>query len=204
MYLVRHGVTAWHADKRVIGHRDVPLSEAGVAQGHEIAATLAHARITEVISSPLQRAIQTAEIIGKALHIDVARDPRLVDIPAGSLTGLPYSDVAASEAYRRFFADPHAAPMAGGESLSNIRDRAVAALDQCLEDSPAGDGICVVSHAGIIRVLLAHYLGAGPQSYRRLRVAPGSISVLEFSGRGEVCRVLAINFVSDLAKVIYG
>lgn len=204
VYLVRHGVTAWHAEKRVIGHRDLPLSERGIDQARAVAAALAGTRITEVISSPLQRAVQTAEVIGEALAIDVARDPRLIDIPAGAMSGLPYSDVLASDAYRRFFTDPYAAPIADGESLASIRDRAVSALDQALEDSPAGDGICVVSHAGIIRVLLSHYLGAGPQSYRRLRVAPGSISVLKFAGGGELPRVLAMNFASELGKVIYG
>ena len=201
VFLVRHGVTDWHRDKRVLGHRDIPLNADGVAQAERAAAALAGLPIAEVLSSPLCRALETAERIGKNAGIEVARDPRLIELRVGKWEGMTYADVAAHSEYKEFLADPLSERIPGAESMLDVKTRAVAAVEQALEDNPSGDGIAVVTHAGIIRVLLTHYLGSPPANYHRLRVAPGSISVLSFRDGRQLPRVLAVNWAVDLTAV---
>jgi broad specificity phosphatase PhoE len=202
VFLIRHGVTAWHAEGRVLGQRDIPLSPAGIAQAQEAAAALGGLTMSEVLSSPLQRAIQTAEIIGKQAGIEVARDPRLIDFQLGKWTGMTYADVGTSEEYQRFLQQPESERIPGGESLEDIRKRAVAAIDQALRDNPTGDALAIVTHAGIIRVLLTHYMGSPPANYHRVRVSPGSITILGFSDDRELPRVLAVNLVGSIQRVL--
>lgn len=200
--LIRHGVTAWHAESRVLGQRDVPLSPEGVAQAEEAAANLAGVKLGEVLSSPLQRAVQTAEIIGREASIEVARDPRLNDFKLGKWTGMSYDEVAADAEYQHFLRDPASTGIPGGESLLEIQRRAVAAVEQALSDAPSGDAVAIVTHAGIIRVLLSHYMGSPPANYHRIRVNPGSISILSFADDRELPRVLAVNLGGSIQRVL--
>ena len=204
VFLIRHGITAWHAEGRVLGQRDVPLSPAGAEQAAATAEALAGVKVSELLASPLQRAIQSAEIIGKRVGIEVARDPRLIDFKLGKWTGMTYEEVSANPEYQRFLQHPDSERIPGGESLEDIRRRSVAAVEQALRDSPSGDAVAIVTHAGIIRVLLTHYMGSAPANYHRVRVNPGSISVLSFADDRELPRVLAVNLAGSLERVLDG
>lgn len=199
--LVRHGVTDWHAEGRLLGQRDLPLSDEGRKQAEAAARILAELKLADVVSSPLQRALTTAELIAARHDIQVARDPRLRDFEVGRWSGMRYDDIAATPEYQGFVADPLAEHIPGGEGLRDVQGRAVAAIEQALADSAAGDAIAVVTHAGVIRLLLAHYLGSAPANYHRIRVSPGSVSVLSFSDDRELPRVLATNYSASLVGI---
>jgi broad specificity phosphatase PhoE len=194
VFLVRHGVTEWHQARKVLGHRDIGLNDRGVGQARAVAEALGATKITEIISSPLARATQTAEIVAEKFHVPVARDPRLADFRVGKWEGMGYDEVAASVEYQKFLADPMSQRIPGGEDLRDIRDRAVGAVEQSLGDAPTGESLAIVTHAGIVRVVLAHYLGMNLAHYHLLRVAPGSISALVFGDDREMPRVLAVNW----------
>lgn len=202
VFLIRHGITDWHREGRVLGQRDIALNDEGLEQARAAAAALADAPLVEVISSPLVRALQTAELIGQQFGIEVARDPRLIDLRVGKWEGMTYEEVAAHSEYKEFIKDPLSERIPGAESLSDVKTRAVAAIEQAIEDNPSGDAIAVVTHAGIIRVLLTHYLGSPPANYHRIRVAPGSVSVLSFADDRELPRVVAVNWVASLSGVL--
>ncbi|HKA89572.1 MAG TPA: histidine phosphatase family protein [Haliangiales bacterium] len=202
VYLVRHGVTDWHRDRRVLGQRDVGLNSHGVAQAHAATRALAELPITEVVSSPMLRAMQTAEVVAAQFGTGVARDPRLTDFRVGAWEGMPYDEVAASPEYQRFVADPLSERIPGGEDLVQVRDRAVGAVEQALRDAPAGESIVIVTHAGIVRVILAHFLGSHLANYHRVRVSPGSISIMSFRDDRSLPRVLAVNWLPNLKEVL--
>lgn len=204
VFLVRHGVTGWHNERKLLGQRDIPLSETGIAQGNRAAEILKGTALSEILSSPLQRAVQTAKIIGEITGIEVARDPRLSDFDVGHWAGMPVSQIAQTSEYKAFLENPTAERIPGGENLAEVRERAVAAIEQALEDNPSGDAIAVVTHAGVIRVLLAHYLGSPPANYHRISVNPGSVSVLSFADDRELPRVLAVNCLAELELVLEG
>lgn len=178
------------------------MSEAGRAEAARAAKALSGVTLADVVSSPLQRAVQCAEIVSENHGIQVARDPRLVDFDLGKWTGMTYAEVAANPEYQRFLANPLSETIPGGERFADIQARAVAAVEQALSDSPSGDAIAVVTHAGVIRVLLAHYLGSPPANYHRIRVSPGSISVLSFADDRELPRVLTTNHVGSLERAL--
>ena len=201
MYLVGHGVTDWHREGKLAGQRDVALNDEGIAQGQAAAAKLGSIAVAEVLSSPLLRALQTAEIIGQRFGIEVARDPRLTDIRVGQWEGMTYEQISASEDYRRFLADPEGERIPGGERLDEVRRRAVAAIEQCLGDNQSGDGIAVVSHPGVIRLLIAHYMGGPLTSFHRIHIGPGAVSALGFPGDGTAPALLAVNASCDLSQI---
>jgi len=202
VYLVRHGVTDWHRDRRVLGQRDIGLNAAGAAQSHAAARALAELPITEVLASPMLRAMQTAEIIAADFQTGVARDTRLTDFRVGRWEGMTYDEVAASPDYQRFLADPLSERIPGGEDLVQVRDRSVGAVEQAMRDAPAGESIVIVTHAGILRVILSHFLGSQLANYHRLRVSPGSISILSFRDDRSLPRVLAVNWLPNLKEVL--
>jgi broad specificity phosphatase PhoE len=202
VFLVRHGVTDWHAERKVLGHRDVGLNATGLEQARMVAAALKDLPIGEVISSPMLRAVQTSEIVAEQYGIEIARDPRLADFRVGKWEGMAYDEVVASAEYQRFVADPVAERIPGGEDLKQIRDRSIGAVEQAIGDMPAGESVVIVTHAGIVRVVLAHYLGSNLANYHRLRVSPGSISVLSFADDRTLPRVLAVNWRGSMKEVL--
>lgn len=193
VFLVRHGQTDWTRERRLLGQRDLGLTADGVNQAHAVAMALKVLEITEVISSPLLRAVQTAEVIGGVCDMDVARDPRLIEMALGRWEGMPYDAALVDPGYQAFMDDPEQAAVPGGERLVDVRDRGVAAVRQALADNPSRSNLILVSHASVIRVLLAHYLGLGLASFHRLHVGHGSISVLSFADDRELPRLLAMN-----------
>ena len=202
VFIVRHGITDWHVERRVLGHRDVGMNRTGLLQAQSVAAALADVTIGEIISSPLLRAVQTADILAEKRGGAITRDPRLSDFRVGKWESLSYDEVAAREDYQKFNADPLHEKLPSGEGLPQIRDRAVGAIDQALRDAPTGESIAAVTHAGIARVILAHYLGLDLAGYHRLELLPGSISVLSFRDDRNPPRVLALGWRPTIKELV--
>jgi broad specificity phosphatase PhoE len=202
LFLVRNAATEWSREKRVAGRRDLGLSAEGREQARELAARFEMIEVAEVLVSPVVRAVETAEAIAQKHGLEVARDPRLTDLGAGNWEGMHHAEVAASDDYRRFLANPLAEAIPGGERLVDARDRIVSSIGQALVDNELGANIVVVSHAGPLRVLLAHYLGMDLANYHRFRISPASISILRFEAETGVPRVLGLNWTATLATAL--
>jgi broad specificity phosphatase PhoE len=173
----------------MLGHRDIPLDDAGLAQADALASALAGTPLGEVVTSPLIRAVQTAEVLARGRGFEVARDPRLGDLRIGAWEGKPQAEVVASTDYRRMLAAPdERAP--GGESLREVSRRARAAIDQILADNPAGEAVAVITHAAVVRALVLDLLDAPLESFEELDVAPGSITAISFAGATPRLRVV--------------
>jgi broad specificity phosphatase PhoE len=199
LFLVRNADTDFTRDGRVAGRRDISLSAAGRAQAAELRNRLSEGKqeLNEILASPLPRAVETAEIIAAPFGHGVVRDPRLIDFDAGRWEGQTHKDIAASGEYQKFMGDPVTESIPGGENIGAVRDRIVASVSQALADNELGASIMVVSHAGPLRVLLAHYLGMNLIHYHRLRLSPASLSILRFESEAGVPRVLTINCTAD-------
>ena len=199
LFLVRNADTDFTRDGRVAGRRDIGLSAAGRAQAANIRDRLVAAKpeIVEILASPLPRAVETAEIIAAPLGHGVVRDPRLIDFDAGRWEAQSHKDIGASPEYQRFIADPIAEQIPGGEKIGDVRDRIVSSVSQALADNELGANILIVSHAGPLRVLLAHYLGMNLVHYHRLRLSPASMSILRFESEHGVPRILTINCTAE-------
>jgi len=202
VFLVRPGVTEWHHDRKVVGHREVGLSGDGRGQARAVADAFVDIPLAEIVTSPVLRAVQTAEIVAQRLGGNITRDPRLSDLRVGRWEGMGYDEVARLPEYQRLLSDPLGMALPGGEDLRQVRDRALGAVDQALRDAPAGESLAIITHGGVCRLLLAHYLGIALSEWHRLRVAPGSVSVLVFRDDRALPRVHALGWRASLKEVL--
>ena len=146
IYLARHGRTALNAAGALRGHIDVPLDPVGQRQVQILGAVLAGRRPQLVVSSPLRRAIQTAEAVADRAGLDVQVDERLIDRQYGEWAGVGVTDVVAR------WGSLDAAP--GVEPAVEVRDRVLAALND-IAKSTAGAAAVVVSHDAVNRIAIA-------------------------------------------------
>jgi broad specificity phosphatase PhoE len=198
LFLVRNGSTEWSRERRVAGRRDLALSAEGQAQAADVGERMRSVEIAEVLTSPVLRAVETSERIAKPHGLEVARDPRLTDLGAGTWEGMKHDEVGTSDAYKRFLANPLSESIPGGEKLTDARDRLVSSVNQALVDNELGASVVMVSHAGPLRVMLAHYLGMDLANYHRIRLSPASITVLRFDSERGIPRLLLLNFTGVL------
>ncbi len=169
--LVRHASTAAGADRRYQGALDPPLSPDGVVEARALAVLLADRAFDAVWSSDLRRAVETATIAfpGCAVRID----RRLRELDFGAFEGRTH-EVNLRErgaAYRRWIADPAAAPPPGGEPLGALEAR----INAWLAALPAEGTVVAVAHGGSIRAAVAAARGEPFAAVRALDVPPCGI-----------------------------
>ncbi|MFO0929405.1 MAG: histidine phosphatase family protein [Gemmataceae bacterium] len=195
LYLIRHGATAANlaAPPRIQGRRsDPPLVAEGIRQAEEAAALLAGRPVVACYSSPLLRAVQTAELVARPHRLPVVPLDPLTECDAGAWDGLDWGAVRAidPDGYARFHADPAAFGYPGGESYADVHTRAAPALAELLERH-AGRAVVVVAHHVVNRTYLAGLLGLPPGQARRVVLGNGAVSVVVRQGDRTTVRTLA-------------
>jgi broad specificity phosphatase PhoE len=168
--LARHGETDHNAPpQRVQGSIDIALNERGRAQARALADEVRDAGLVAIVSSPLVRARETAEIVGAALGLGVSLDPRLAESSRGAWEGRLLEDIEREEpeAYAAWQAGGVAFRFPGGESLGEHQARVLAALgDMAVGPTP----VLAVTHGGSIRVALAAQRPAGLDEFFAISV----------------------------------
>ncbi len=159
LYLIRHGQTDWNLEGRWQGHADVPLNDNGRQQAAKIAQALAYAGLAAIFSSDLQRALDTARAISAAAGVPVQIDPRLREIHQGSWQGMLADDIEQryGELLRQRKVDPHSVAPPGGESVQQVRDRVIEAIEEIRRCHPH-EPVAVISHGFALAVVQVHYL----------------------------------------------
>ncbi len=181
IFIVRHGQTEWNRVERFRGRLDVPLNEVGLAQAQATAARLAAQKdVVAVYSSPLSRAVRTAEPIAERLGLAVQPLAALDDLHFGEWQGRTPAEVAERypDLYRRWELAPHTVQFPGGESLAALRNRAFPAL-LALAERHAGQACVVVSHKVVCKVLLSAALGLDESHYWQIELDNAAISTVE-------------------------
>lgn len=179
--LVRHGETAWNAERRIQGHLDLPLNDTGRAQADALAAALATQHFDAVHSSDLERARTTAEAVARRLALAVHTDPALRERDYGDFQGLTYvqAEQRFPEDYARLIArEPGHVPPGGGESLADLATRVREALTR-VAMAHAGGRVLVVTHGGVLDA--AHRMATGKtlEAPRDFVVANAALNWLE-------------------------
>ena len=168
---IRHGQTDWNRDDKLQGSSDIPLNETGRSQAHEAAEVLAGGGWRVIVSSPLLRARETAEIIAADLALELGPSyPDFVERDYGPLEGRPSSSTIARWPHRDY---------PGAEPLDSVVARGLAGLAD-VEADFADRNVVIVCHGTIIRYTLAALAGHPIDGIRN-----GSISTLEHDGRGD-------------------
>ncbi len=160
LLLVRHGETDWNVEGRWQGSSEVPLNSAGREQAARIAEELALRPVDALYSSPLGRSMDTARSIGQRLRLEVRADDRLKEISLGQWEGMLSTRIAEEypDLHRQWCLDPRPVRPPGGETLREVHDRVIAALEE-MADRHVGQTLCLVTHKTAIVVLRCHYLG---------------------------------------------
>jgi len=192
-FLLRHGETQWNRDQRVMGRRDIPLSESGQAQVLELAPHLARLGITRIFTSPLARARATADLVAGHLdRVEVIEDAGLTEVDYAGWEGKTLAELVRDPAYHAFQASPLAAPIPGScERLLDVRDRVLEAMQRMAAVADPGPTL-VVSHGDPLRMILCSCLGLDPANLRRLRVENGALSSIEWGPQWTEVRFLNV------------
>ena len=185
--LVRHGQTAWNVGassaegERFRGRIDLPLNERGRAQAQALARRLADEPIAAIYASPLQRAMETAEPTSRRLGLTVQPLEGILDINYGDWQEHPHSEVAQlyPALYRQWLQEPHLVQIPGGESLEEVRDRAMAALHQVMARHP-DQTVLVAAHQVVNKVLVCAMLGLDNSHFWRIRQDNGCLNIFDY------------------------
>jgi probable phosphomutase (TIGR03848 family) len=181
--LVRHGLTALTGSV-LVGHTPgVHLDERGTAQAAAVAERIAVLPLCVVVSSPLERCVDTAKFIAAAPASPPEQhlDERLTECRYGDWTGKPIKDLVREPMWRVVQAQPSAARFPAGESLAEVSARAVEAVRDW-DVRLGADAIWVAcSHGDVIKAILADALGLHLDQFQRIVVDPCSVSVVRYT-----------------------
>jgi probable phosphoglycerate mutase len=200
LYCVRHGESEFNAEGRIQGQTDVSLSRRGRKQAAALATAMTQLSIQAIYSSPLARAMQTAEPVAAALRLPVLTDPRLMEINAGLFQGLRWTEIEQShpaEAARWMAQEPDFV-IPGGESRRALMLRGRAALEAIRETGLPQ--VLVVAHGGVLTGAIKSLLGIPPEG-NPFSLFNAAISRVDW---GNHFRLITLNQTDHLREVNAG
>lgn len=174
--LVRHGETEWNALKKIQGRTDIPLNEVGKKQAIACSRFLSAFQWDTIVTSPLQRAKQTAEIINESLKIPLIVLDDFIERNYGDIEGLTIEERAS------MFPDFQCNNQ---ESIEFVKKRVIEGLDKLHELYPRNN-IIIVAHGGVINIILS-ILSNGEIGTGKSRLSNGSLShIHNYEGQWKV------------------
>ncbi len=200
LILVRHGETLHNAEGRVLGRGGPGLNQRGRDPSAAAARVLSDGAVAAIYSSPLSRAMETAECISRELDLPVQAEDSLAEIDAGKLEGLTSGEMRTQypDLMAMWDRDPSSVQMPGGESLGQLQER-VWQVAQTLLGRHLEDSVVVVSHNFSIVTLVCRVLELPLAGFRRLRVDLGSLSTVDM--REDRCRLVHLNDICHLEGI---
>jgi probable phosphoglycerate mutase len=182
LLIVRHGQTAWNVEHRLPGQLPgVALSEIGHQQAVRLAEVLKILPISAVVSSPLERALDTASYLVAGRDLTVLQEPDLMDTDVGPWAGRTVDEVSKSDpAWKAYIQDPMVAP-AGVETFGQVQQRVVAAVERWRSREDIGSHVAFVAHADVIKLIIAHYTGLETARAGSIHIDNASVSMVEIT-----------------------
>jgi len=186
--LVRHGLTATTGQVLTGWTPGIGLDERGQAQAAALAARLAAVRLDAIISSPLDRCVQTAHAITQARpglpdvpDLEVRLDDRVGECGYGDWTGQPLAKLAEDPLWRVVQTHLSAVRFPGGESMLDVQHRALSAIRDWNETLGPDATYLVCSHGDVLKAIIADSLGLHLDQSQRIQVDPCSLSVIRYT-----------------------
>ena len=190
--LIRHAQNDWVSKNRLAGWTPgVHLNDAGLKQAGQLAKRLSELPLKALYSSPLERCIETATMIAEPHGMKITLLEAVGEVRYGKWEGKKIKKLSKKPAWRTIQHFPSRFRFPDGESLLEVQQRAVSAIES-LSLLHKNEMIAIVSHADVIKLALAHYLGLHIDLFQRLTVSTASVSFLALPENGSV-RVLRIN-----------
>jgi alpha-ribazole phosphatase len=185
VYLMRHGEVANDGQKRYNGHIDIDITQKGVAQMHRLAGMLDGKGLVAVYASDLIRSVKGAAIIANRVGIPYTPLPELRERSLGAWEGLTAEEIKARfpEQYTAWRKDLLHYRPPGGECLVDVSARVLPVFKR-LVASHREQGIAMLLHGGVNRVILADTLGMEPMNLFRIEQAFGALNIIDFYDDG--------------------
>ncbi len=183
IFLLRHGQINGHKIKRFIGQTDVPLDHTGIKQAMFWQKSFASIKFNAVYSSSMQRCLNTAQLASPQSHINIS--PGLNEINMGEWDGKSFTKIKKEKPgeFKKRGENIYKFRPAKGESFQNLSNRVFPFFKELKtklsELNTRGNKILVVTHAGVIRILLCHILGMNPEDLFKIKLNYGHLFILK-------------------------
>lgn len=192
LIIVRHGRTEWNRVERFRGRVDIELDAVGMKQAEAAANRISEWQVSAIYSSPLRRALTTAEILARQSGLEAKLLEGLVDIHYGTWQGLSPKEVITRDGdlYSKWLESPHMVKFPKGESLGEVRERVASAVDSVIAQHPK-ETVVLVSHKAVCQVLILILLGLDNSHFWEITQDVCAINLFEV--RGNIPSALFIN-----------
>lgn len=190
-----------HATNNTVGKRfagrmaGVHLNEEGLRQAQKLAERFTGLPITAVYSSPLERAVETAEPIAQVLGLQVITCDDFLEIDLGEWTDRAFDDLAGDTRFHLFNSFRSCTRVPGGELMLEAQARMIAGMQRLCTQYPMGN-IAIVTHSDMIKAAVAYYAGIHLDLFQRIEIDPASVSIIEVYE--ETARLRLLNHTGDV------
>lgn len=194
--LVRHGENEFVKTGRLAGRLPgVHLNDKGRTQAQSLAERLKGAPIKALYSSPLERALETAEPLAKSLNLEIIQRVGLIETDCGEWQNRKVKELSRLKQWKSVQVAPSVFRFPGGESFRDAHSRITAELLEMAAQHDPKDLIVCVSHADPIKLAVAYFIGLPLDAFQRLFVSPGSITALYIGETGG--RLFGLNMEAE-------
>jgi probable phosphoglycerate mutase len=185
LLLIRHGENDFVKTGKMAGHTPgVHLNERGVKQAAELGETLKEVPLAGIYSSPLERAIETAEPIAQGRELQIQIRPGLIESDIGEWQGSEVKHVRKLPEWQMVQHQPSRFRFPGGESFLEMQNRLVDEIETIANAHQPEDIVAVVFHADPIKLVIAYYLGMPLDNFQRISIDTASVTMLYVSPTG--------------------
>jgi broad specificity phosphatase PhoE len=197
-FLIRHascaglGQTLWGRTPGVC------LNETGKTEAQRLAERLPGITLQAIYSSPLERALDTAETIARSMKLEVNKNPAFDEVDFGDWTGKSFEMLSSDERWRSFNSDRSTTRIPGGESFLEVQARVVTEIEKLSAQHNAP--VAIVSHADVIKAAIGYFTATPIDLLQRIEISPCSVSIVAID-IGTI-RLLTINNQSNLADFL--
>jgi phosphoserine phosphatase len=205
LILARHGETMWNVEKVFRGRADVNLDEVGIKQAELLGKYLSNWELEVIYSSPVKRALDTANIVARYQKVVVRIAQGLIDFDFGEWQSLPEQEVSRlyPDLLNEWHNNPDKVKMPGGESLEDVRKRAVEVVNGIL--SRHEGNVLLVSHRVVIKVLICYLLGLDNSHFWNISQDVCGITIFNYAdGRFVLTRHNDTSHLRELQKSVLG
>ena len=178
---LRHG-QAENNTKKILAGRSpgVNLTETGVQQAEEAGKMLESLNISKIYSSPIDRALQTAEIVGKHCDLDITSDQRLIELDMGKFTKMPYDEIFAKHGnvFLKFYEGSDEVSENGVETFAAVQKRIFHMVDFVVNNHK-NENVVLVTHMDPIKAMIGNVLSLKPEILFELIIANASLNIFK-------------------------
>ncbi|NIM26577.1 MAG: histidine phosphatase family protein [Nitrosopumilaceae archaeon] len=176
---LRHGQAINNTERILAGRTPgIPLTEKGLDQAQKAAKFLEDMNISAIYSSPIERAKNTAEIVGNHNSVDVRIDDRLIELDMGKFTGMPYEEIFSSHGnvFMKFYKGELEIAHNGVETFADVKKRVLSLVDHVIENHP-NENVVLVTHMDPIKAMLSTVMSLSPENLYELIIANASLNI---------------------------